>query len=214
MKKFIAALTLIAAATFSASAQYYSMANQAANMISSIFNAGAAYKGFFDAGFTRGIGSYEANVLEFSTTQGAQFTDWFYLGLGAGVDILFTKDSDSFDPDRWPDRSFTSQGVMIPLYSDFRFNIGPRTSPSFFADLRIGAAFLVGKDYIQINDGYIGQSECFYLRPTIGVRLPVSKANPKLAVNLGLSYQLLTTQYWGGSNIALNSLGLTAGFEW
>lgn len=215
IKKFAIALTMMSGIASSASAQYYQIANQAANMISSIFTAGATYRGFFHTGFTRGMGNYEANVLEFTTTQGAQFTNWFYMGIGAGVDVMFTKENNDFNPsDRWPDQSFTSQGVMIPLYSDFRFNIGNNSKPSFFADLRIGAAFLVGKDYIRINDGYIGQSECFYLRPTVGVRLPVSKSNPKLAVNLGLSYQLITTEYWGGRNIALNSLGLTAGFEW
>ncbi len=214
IKKTLVALAAIIGCSSAASAQYYQMTNQAVNMISSIFNAGASYKGFLDASFTRGIGTYEANVLEFTTTQGAQFTNWFYMGLGAGVDVIFTQEADDFNPDNFTDRKFTSQGCMIPLYSDFRFNIGDQTKPSFFADLRIGAAFLVGKDYVQIKEAYISRSECFYLRPTVGVRIPVSKSNPKFAVNLGVSYQLVTTEYWSNRNIALNSLGLTAGFEW
>lgn len=213
-KKTLLALAAIAGCSHVASAQYYQIANQATNMLTSIFNSGANYKGFLDASFTRGMGSYEANLLEFTTTQGAQFTNWFYVGLGAGVDVIFTNKPDDFNPDRFGDRSFTSQGCMIPLYSDFRFNIGNPTKPSFFADLRIGAAFLVGKDYVQIEEAYISRSECFYLRPSIGVRVPVSKANPKLAVNFGVSYQLIATEYWGNRNIGLNSLGLTAGFEW
>lgn len=214
LKRLLIAFAAVIASGSAASAQYYQMTNQTVNMISSIFNSGANYRGFFDVGFTRGIGTYEANVLEFTTTQGAQFTNWFYMGLGAGVDVLFTKEADNFNPAAFTDRSFTSQGCMIPLYSDFRFTAGSPAKPSFFADLRIGAAFLIGKDYVQIDEAYISRSECFYLRPTVGVRIPVSKSNPKFAVNFGLSYQLITTEYWSNRNIALNSLGLSAGFEW
>lgn len=214
LKRIAIALVAVVASVPAASAQYYQMTNQAVNMISSIFNSGANYKGFFDVAFTRGIGTYEANVLEFTTTQGAQFTNWFYAGLGAGVDVLFTKEADDFNPADFNDRSFTSQGCMIPLYSDFRFTIGSPARPSFYADLRLGAAFLVGKDYVQIGEAYISRSECFYLRPAIGVRIPVSRTNTRLAVNLGVSYQLVTTEYWSNRNIALNSLGLSAGFEW
>ena len=58
----------------------------------------------------------------------------------------------------------------------------------------------------------------FYFRPSIGVRIPINSQNPKQAVNVGLTYQLLTSNnnytYWHDNSVTLNNLGLTVGFEW
>lgn len=215
-KLFVALLLFVAVGVQQASAQYYAIANQATNMLTNIFTSGAAYRGFLDAAYTRGIGTYKADVLEFSTTQGAQLADWFYIGAGVGVDVLFTDDEENFRPrpGDFNDRSLKQSACMIPVFSDFRFDFGLGSSPSMFLDLRLGASFLVGKDYLQVGDGYISGSECFYLRPSLGCRFPLMKSNPKVALNLALTYQLITTEYYYGGNVALNSLGLKVGFEW
>ncbi len=59
-------------------------------------------------------------------------------------------------------------------------------------------------------------SECFYLRPSLGVRIPMSLNNSKQALNIGLTYQLTTSNYWyyHDSNSTLNAVGVNIGFEW
>ena len=50
----------------------------------------------------------------------------------------------------------------------------------------------------------------------MGVRIPVSKNNPKQAFDIGVTYKLLTSNYWSRwqRNVTLNSIGVTAAFEW
>ncbi len=213
--------TLLAAALLmgcaSASAQYWTVANQATNMITSALNAGFNYRGFVDASYLAGLGNRRADFLEFSTTQGAQYSNWFFMGLGLGVDVMFCHVNDGI-----PDYGYvgthdtTKTGVAIPVFSDFRFNFGDNGTVGFFADIRLGAAFLCGSDYIQVGDGYLTNSESFYFRPTIGMRVPVSSANSKLAFNIGISYQLMTNSSWyvNNNSTTLNALGVNLGFEW
>lgn len=147
------------------------------------------------------------------------------MGVGVGVDFLFSHKDDQWG-NNWNgpgsqgfdyNHSSSCSGVMVPVFSDFRFDIGSQpSSPSFFIDLKVGCSFLMGKDYIKINDGYLTNQQYFYLRPTIGMRIPVSSSNPRQAVNIGVSYQLLTSNYWSSSsrNVTLNAIGATIGFEW
>ena len=63
----------------------------------------------------------------------------------------------------------------------------------------------------------MGHGAQFFLRPTIGLRIPVSSANQKQAVNIGVTYQLLTSNNnyrRNGASGTLNAFGATIGFEW
>lgn len=219
-------IAALAAAMFiglgAAQAQYYQIANQIPQMLSPALTGGFNYKGFVDASYIAGIGDRKADFLEFTTTQGLRYSSWFFMGVGAGVDILFSNTNDNYNPGQWrPSDGFdTSKGhtktvCMIPLYSDFRFTIGDQKSTSFFIDLRVGASFLVGNNYVEIGDGYLTNSQCFYLKPSVGLRIPLNESG-KQALNVGLTYQLLTSDYWyrSSSNVTLNSFGATVGFEW
>lgn len=222
----IAAVTSIPA---TAAAQYYEIANQLPALISPALSGSLNYKGFVEAGYTKGMGRYQADFLDISTVQGFRYSSWFFMGVGLGVDILFSHVNDgfgfdspesgygSYERDRYYGRSSTSTAVMTPVFTDFRFNLGKGDNrPSFFIDLRVGCSFLIGNDYVRINDGYLTNREYFYLRPTAGVRLPVNRKNTKQAVNVGLTYQLLTADYWyyGRNASTLNSLGASVSFEW
>lgn len=169
-----------------------------------------------EAGYTFGVGARQADFLEITTTQGLKYADWFFMGVGAGVDFMFAHTNDGKPTWDNPDQGLTKNGVMIPLYTDFRFTAGSPKDVAFVFDLRIGASFLVGKDYIQIGDGYLTNSECFYLKPSIGMRIPVSNSNPKQAFTVAATYQLLTSNYWyhSSNDITLSSFGVTLGFEW
>ena len=105
---------------------------------------------------------------------------------------------------------------MMPLFTDFRVNLGGQNSASFFIDLKIGCSFLLSKNYIEIGDGYLTNQQYFYLRPSIGIRIPTNSQNPKQAFNIGISYKLLTSNYWNSwsRNVTLNSLGATIAYEW
>lgn len=214
--KFIAAGMFFMASAQAASAQYYQLINQATDMIGTAIRGGANYRGFFDVSYVRGIGDKKANFLEFSTTQGLKYGDLFFMGVGAGVDVMHTEINNN--PYAPTNHVTTQNAVMIPLYTDFRLNLGAPTSASFFLDVKVGAGFFVSNDYILVGDGYINSSSSFYLKPTIGLRIPVSKTNPKLAVNIGGSYQLITNSYWyspwQNNNVTLSALGLNVGFEW
>lgn len=179
-----AALLLLIIGTGTAGAQYYQIANQIPGLLQPALSGGLNYKGYVDGSYVVGMGNRRADFLELTTTQGFRYSSWFFMGVGAGVQVMF---SDSNHPERpsWPadgfdpDRGTTRTACMIPLYTDFRFNIGgDQKDVTFFIDLRVGGSFLIGNDYIEIGDGYLTNSGCFYLKPAMGLRIPsTSRAN-------------------------------------
>lgn len=222
MKKKALLLLALAAASASipASAQYVEIANQLPNLISPALSGSLNYKGFVEASYVAGVGSNKADFLEFTTTQGFKYADWFFMGVGAGVDLMFSHTNDNWG--EWDhsgefDTSHSSRttSAIVPLYTDFRFNIGGIKGPSFFADIRLGGAFLMGKDYVRIGNGFITNGQYFYLKPTLGMRVPLNESG-KQAINVGVTYQLLTSNYWNcyKSNTTLNAFGANIAFEW
>lgn len=204
----------------SANAQYYEMANQLQRILSPALMGGFNYKGFVDASYLKGLGDKNADFVELTTTQGFTYSSWFFMGVGAGVDVIFTNPNDNANPWNSNDEYVTRKGHsktgwIIPLYTDFRFNIGDAANTSFFIDVRLGAAFLLGNKYLEIGDGFLSNNEHFYLKPSLGIRIPMNDSG-KQALNVGLSYQLMTSNYWyrDSRDITLNSLGVSLGFEW
>ncbi|MCM1005265.1 MAG: hypothetical protein NC402_03095 [Prevotella sp.] len=226
IRKAILFSTAALLCTFSAKAQYYQAINQATNMLQTAIQGGFNYRGMIDASYTTGIGTNGCSSLEFSTTQGFKYANWFFMGVGAGVNVAFAGEGDdnhTYNPGGWgngydPYRRVKDTGVIMPLFTDFRFYIGNEQDVNLFIGMKVGASFLIGKNYLRTPDGYLDNNEGFYFKPTIGVRVPLSSDNPKYAVNFGVSYQLITNSYWnwGGyySNTTVNSLGATIGFEW
>ncbi len=72
----------------SASAQYYQIANQIPQMLQPALSGSLNYKGFVDASYVKGIGQRNADFLELTTTQGFQYSSWFFMGVGAGVKLF------------------------------------------------------------------------------------------------------------------------------
>ena len=197
-------------------AQYYNIVNQAANMLQTAVIGGMSYKGYVDASYVGGLGTLQADFIGVSTTQGFQYANWLFMGAGLGVDLVYSKAGSQYNGTPIGNRGVTTSGVMIPLFTDFRFKFGKPTSTSLVIDVKAGGSFLIGKNYLAIENGYINGSEYFLLKPTIGIRVPVS-SNGKRAMNIGLTYQLLTCNYWWYNNSnsgTLNSLGATVSYEW
>ena len=223
--KIVIAIMMASGSAAMASAQYYAIANQVSQLIQPALSGSFNYKGYVDVSYLKGLGDRNADIFEITTTQGFRYADWFFMGIGAGVEAMFTNPQHSFDgwddpeQDSWsidPSRGRSKTGWLIPLFTDFRFNFGSPKSVGFFLDLRVGATFLVSDNYLEIGDGYMTRSECFYLKPALGLRIPLSDSNPKQALNIGVSYQLTTSRYWyyQSSDLTLNALGVTMGFEW
>lgn len=195
-------------------AQYTSIVNQAANMLQTAVIGGFKYKGYVDVSYTGGFGNLRANFAGISTVQGFQYADWFFMGAGLGVDYVYSHTENPYQGG-YGKKGVRTSGAMIPVFTDFRFNIGSKTSASFFIDIKAGGEFLIGNKYLAIENGYISGSEYFMLKPSLGVRIPVSQSG-KQAFNVGLTYQLLTCNYWYNyeNNRTINSLGGTLSFEW
>ena len=214
-----AATAALLAGSATADAQYWQAANQLQSLISPALSGSGAYKGFVEVTGLAGIGSSRANHVEFSTSQGYQYRDWFYMGAGIGVDIVHSSLSDveSYPgPGVLPEDRLKQTGVMLPVFSDFRFNIAAGSGTSMYIDVRLGASWLCGSSYLKLNEGWLKNNANFYFRPSVGVRIPVSQ-NGKQAFNIGVSYLLLTSgnNYWYASNTqTLSAIGGSISFDW
>lgn len=226
MAAMIAAIALTVVDAPQASAQYYQIANQISGLISPALSGSLRYKGFVEADGLAGFGDNRANFIGVSTSQGFKYADWFFMGVGLGVDVAMaegTQPDFSNPPSGYDNYGYYNKmdrtKVMIPIFTDFRFNIGSGSGISAFIDLKLGAAWLLGNGYLKMQNGYMNNGTQFMLRPTVGVRIPVNKNKPKQAVNIGVTYQLLTANdnylYWNrNQSVTLNNLGVTVGFEW
>ncbi|MDE6206662.1 MAG: hypothetical protein K2M55_02530 [Muribaculaceae bacterium] len=199
-----------------ASAQYYQIANKLTSLISPALSGSFNYKGFVDLSGTAGLGHNRANFVKISTTQGFKYSNWFFMGAGIGVNLAIANQPQWGGDYDYYRHDYSKTKCMIPVYSDFRFNIGPADNMSFFIDVRLGAAWLIGSSYLAMTDACMTSETQFYMKPAMGVRIPIAPKS-KQAFNVGVSYQLLTSNnnYWRYSNsVTLNNLGLTVGFEW
>lgn len=191
LKRLILILVISLSFTGIVKAQYYEMASHMTDMLWPALSGNVNYKGYVEASYLKGLGEERVDFVDISTTQGVKFAKWFYMGVGAGVDIMLPSDG----------RNYNNPQVMVPLYADFRFLFGNQSKVSANLDLRLGAGFTFNYN----------PNENFYLRPTLGVRFPINKHKPKQALNVGFTYQLLVDgcKYWDR-----HSIGATIGFEW
>lgn len=220
MKRFAYfALLLLVLLPVKMSAQYAQIAGQLPSLISPALTGSLNYRGSVEFSALPGLGHNRANDISITTSQGFQYATWFYMGVGTGVDVMMAKQTDNpgFNYGEYFDHGGSKTKVMIPLFTDFRFNIGPQESTSFFIDIKLGASWLIGNSYLEMADGYLSTGTQFFMRPSLGVRIPVSQQNPKQAFNIGMTYQLLTSNnnYYRYSNsLTLNNVGFSVSYEW
>lgn len=202
------------------SAQYYQIASQLPSLISPALSGSLNYRGSVEFSGLAGLGHNRANDLSLTTSQGFQYATWFYMGVGLGVDLMMAQQPDNWIPNPGYDYMYhkgDKTKVMIPVFTDFRFNIGSMERTSFYIDVKLGASWLIGSSYLRMADGCLSNGTQFLLRPSMGVRIPTSSSNPKQAFNIGLTYQLLTSNnnyYWNSNSLTLNNLGVTVSYEW
>lgn len=223
--RILAIALMLAAGSPASRAQYYEIANQLPNLISPALSGSFNYTGYVEASGVAGVGHNRANFIGISTTQGFRYANWFFMGAGIGVDVAMAQQNDiiSSHPDNpshqppFYGHSTSKTKAMIPVFSDFRFNIGDRAKTSFFIDLKLGAAWMLGSSYLRMNDACMDNSAQFYMRPSLGVRIPVNSNNCSQAFNIGLTYQLLTSDDnygWYDNGVTLSNFGVTLAYEW
>lgn len=221
-EKLLICMMVAVGSSVPAAAQIGDIVNGLSNVALPMIQRGAGYKGYLEADFTMGVGNYRSNFVTLATSQGYKFSDWFYMGAGIGVDLLWSTVNSGWG-DSWADSNpdwyaheHTNSAVMIPVFTDFRFILGEQTFTAFFINLRLGAAFLCSDNYIQIRDGYLTNREYFYFQPALGVRIPVSKTMPRQAIDIGIHYRLMTSDYWSNwqYNATINGLGINVSYEW
>ena len=218
-KTLLSILLFITVFAVPSQAQIYEAINTLQSVISPALSGSGRYKGFVEAGYSHTLSHYNGDFIEFSTSQGYQYNSWFYMGAGLGVDVLFSHPGKNNGVMQTPppgNRPVATTAPMMPLFADFRFLIAGSTNISFFLDLKVGCSFLLTNRNIAIGDGYLTNREYFFLDPSIGLRLPCNKKNNKQAVDVGVKYKLLTSNYWYNynNNITLQSLGAFVAFEW
>ena len=208
LKRLILILVISLSFTGVAKAQFYEIANQIPQLLSPALSGNFNYKGYVEVSYLKGVGSDIFDFVDFSTTQGFKYRNWFFMGVGAGVDVMIpSTDFSLYKQDA---------SVMVSLYADFRFLIGNQSKVSVNLDVRMGAAFVF--DNFHTNNGYLLEDENFYLRPTLSVRFPINKDRPKQAISVGFSYQLLLNAWENGHYFDeakdFHNVGATIGFEW
>ena len=221
MKKIFATLIVsVAALATTANAQIYEAINTLQSVLSPALSGSGRYKGSVEAGYAHTLGKYNGDFIELSTSQGYQYNSWFYMGAGLGFDLLLshkgTHWGENITTPPPSSRGIATTAPMLPLFADFRFLIGDTSNISFYLDLKVGCSFLLTNKMIAIGDGYLTNREYFFLNPSIGVRVTCNKKNPKQAVDVGVKYKLLTSNYWYNynNNITLQAIGAFIAFEW
>lgn len=176
-----------------------------------------SYKGFVDAGYIAGVGHYQANKFEVTTSHGLSSGNLF-LGIGAGLDVLKTDNNDG-SKRRDVNMDLSDNAYMLPLFFDFRYN--GTGDISLFLDLKTGISMLLDDGYITVNDGIFNNDVSFYLSCSLGVRFAIGA---KSALNVGVIYSLISQNYSSYDDyyhhnnryngISLHGIGVTLGLEW
>ena len=130
VRHIMATSVLALAACGVADAQYYELANQIPQLISPALSGSFAYKGFAGASFIKGVGDRNADFIDISTTQGFQYSSWFFMGVGLGVDVVMSHTSDGW--------GYPPSG---PGWSGYDPGKGYSTTGTFFSSARRNICF-------------------------------------------------------------------------
>ena len=88
LKRLILILIISLSFTGIAKAQYYEMASHMTDMLWPALSGNVNYKGYVEASYLKGLGEERVDFVDISTTQGVKFAKWFYMGVGAAVDVI------------------------------------------------------------------------------------------------------------------------------
>lgn len=132
------------------------------------------YRGFFDLGYTTGVGDYDFSRFEISTTHGYQVCPYFFVGAGVGFHFMQKYETKGMGENALDVRD---SKVSIPLFVDLHSEF-MKTKFAPFVDLKLG-------HFLNNGDG-------LYANVSAGVRM---KTMDKQAVSLSIGYTFEKLQY-------------------
>lgn len=135
---------------------------------------GGGYRGFADLGYTIGVGDYEFNRFEISTTHGYQVNPYFFVGGGVGFHFMNSYET----PGMQYALDKRDSKVSIPLFADFRGTFSKRKFAPF-VDLKLGY-------FVTNNDGFYGNISA-------GCRMAL-KGKQGISLSIGYTYEKLEYQ--------------------
>lgn len=124
------------------------------------------YRGFFDGGYTIGVGDYTFSRFEVNTSHGYQITPSFFVGGGAGMHFMSSYETSSMVIPL----DVRKSKVDIPLFVNARFNMSEGHYVPFL-DVKAGK-------YITYEGG-------LYMNISLGCRIAMGEKN---AVNIHVGY--------------------------
>ncbi len=134
-------------------------------------NSSRGYCGYADLGYTIGVGYYDLNSFEISTTHGYQLSSYFFIGAGVGFHFM----QEYKTPDMNIPTDIRESKVSIPFYVDFRGTFGKkRIAP--FVDLKLGY--------------FVTNGDAFYSHISAGIRIRTIEKQA-VTIGIGASYESL-----------------------
>lgn len=125
------------------------------------------YRGYYDLGYSQGIGDYTYGRIELNTAQGYQFSPYFFMGAGVGLHYGLKYTTDDSD---WP-FEIRDAKIDIPVFANMKVFFSKGTY-KWFADARFGT-------YFTNNSGLYGTA-------AFGCRFPIEGWRD-ISVSLGYS---------------------------
>ncbi|MDR1980804.1 MAG: porin family protein [Tannerellaceae bacterium] len=158
----------------------------------------SGYGGMFEAGYTIGMGDISTSRLTFSTSHGYQINPYFFVGVGAGVNLysdgLYYRGGvpkDTILVSGTVKKDTLNIPVTIPVFVDLRVNFIEGASIIPFAGLKAG--YTMGISIRDYADDQKKRHETkmegvgFYLEPSVGVKFTLLSS---FAVNLSAGYSV------------------------
>lgn len=131
------------------------------------------YRGFFDAGYTLGVGDFDFGRIEINTSHGYQINPYVFLGAGMGFHFM----PEYKTPDMQIPLDIRDSKVDIPIFANAHVNF-MKTKFCPFLDIK-------GGTYVTNNGG-------LYLNGSAGLRIAT---NEKQAINISLGYTLENLEF-------------------
>lgn len=154
-------------------------------------NSLRGYKGFIDFGYVINASDYDAGRVEFTTSHGYQFNNYFFIGGGMGLNYFHDLEAAS-----------------VPVFANFRANFSnKRITP--YGDIKLGGA--LGDDvcgfYCSISLGVR-----FKLEKRRAINISLGYVDQGIT-DFEYYYYDNHNNYWGYDDVDLHGISLKLGFE-
>ena len=144
------------------------------------------YQGEAAMGYAFGIGDFNVNRFNISTTHGVRLNQYLFVGGGLGFNF-FHKDGDN--------------ATVMPIYASVKgyYPVGNQLSLVGLFDLGVGTS---------LSDNLDGSG--FYCYPQVGLNLPILKSY-SLDFTLGYQHQAISKH---SANVNFDAIAFKVAFNW